>query len=165
VLAAIDGRGPATQLTPLVTAELVGEAPLDPDAHTQALIGAAYAQPPAALGRLAPLVNTVTGDQVANVLVSRAADRLLHSLTAVNARRGTLPPPTIVVAGAVLLGPGPVGELVRAGIRERFGVEPLEARDGAAGAAALAIGRLTGRKIPAKIHARLTGAEQASITS
>ena len=180
VLAAIDGRGSPTTLTAAVTGNLLGTAPAptvldDPDAHAQALIGAAYAQPPASLGHLAPLVSAaaLAGDGVAKALVARAAGRLLHSLTAVNERRVTLlsenevkgHPPNIVLAGSVLLSPGPVADLVRAGVRERFGAEPLEARDGAAGAAALAIARLTGRQIPAKIHARLTDTGPATITS
>lgn len=168
VLAAIDGRGRPTSLTAAVTTDLVGTAPPDPDEHAQSLIGAAYARPPASLGHLAPLVSAAStaGDEVAKALVARAAGRLLHSLAAVNERTDLHnAPPTVVLAGSVLLSDGPVARLVRAGVKERFGVEPLEARDGAAGAAALAIARLTGRQIPAKIHARLTGAGSATITS
>jgi glucosamine kinase len=182
VLAALDGRGTPTSLTATVTGVLLdGSPPEDPDAHAQALIGAAYAGPPAALGRLAPLVSTaaLAGDELAGRLVSTAAKRLLSSLTAVANRAAAagrhhsqaeeagspiLTNP-VVLAGSVLLSPGPVADLVRAGVREHFGVEPRDARDGAAGAAALAIAALTGHAVSAEVHARLTGAGQTSITT
>ena len=64
----------------------------------------------------------------------------------------------MVLAGSVLLSPGPVADGVRAGVRHRWGVAPDLGSDGAAGAAALAIARLRGRAVPAQVHARLTGA-------
>jgi hypothetical protein len=63
----------------------------------------------------------------------------------------------VVLAGSVLLSPGPVARAVRAGVLARTGVEPREAVDGAAGAAALAIARLTGRPVSEVVHARLAG--------
>lgn len=66
--------------------------------------------------------------------------------------------PPVVLAGSVLLAPGPVDDGVRAGVRERLGVEPLQARDGAAGAAAIALRLLSGRPLPAPTHARLVSA-------
>ncbi|MFI7541849.1 N-acetylglucosamine kinase [Actinoplanes sp. NPDC049599] len=62
----------------------------------------------------------------------------------------------VVLAGSVLLTPGPVARAVRAGVLARTGAEPREAADGAAGAAALALARLTGGPVPAAVHARLT---------
>jgi hypothetical protein len=57
----------------------------------------------------------------------------------------------------VLLSPGPVGREVRAAIAAGLGITPGAATDGAAGAAVLAIARLTGQQVPAEVHRRLTG--------
>jgi hypothetical protein len=63
----------------------------------------------------------------------------------------------VVLAGSVLLSSGPVSAGVRARVREHFGAEPASAHDGAAGAAAIAIGRLHGTTVAPGVHARLTG--------
>ncbi|GLY98413.1 BadF/BadG/BcrA/BcrD ATPase family protein [Actinoplanes sp. NBRC 103695] len=62
----------------------------------------------------------------------------------------------VVLAGSVLLSPGPVGRAVRRGLRARTHIEPSEARDGAGGAATMAIARLIGGPVSAEVHARLT---------
>jgi glucosamine kinase len=158
VLCGLDGRGPATLLTGPVTAALDAVAHPDPDEHAQALVRVAYRRPPASLGLLAPLVNTAAGagDEAALRIVEMAAAHLLHSLSAVS-RRVELPDrPAIVLGGSVLLHAGPVADRVRGGIRERFRVAPSEARDGAAGAAVLAIAGLTGGPVDDAVHARLT---------
>ncbi|MDG6104038.1 hypothetical protein Daura_12655 [Dactylosporangium aurantiacum] len=160
VLCALDGRGPATLLTDPVTAALEVAGHADPDEHAQALIRVAYRRPPATLGLLAPLVGpaAAAGDEVAAGLVAAAAERLLHAVDTV-ARRGGLPRGSpVVLAGSVLLTPGPVATAVRAGVADRFGAPPAEARDGAAGAAALAVAALTGAPAGDAVHARLTGA-------
>jgi N-acetylglucosamine kinase-like BadF-type ATPase len=125
------------------------------EARAQALVGAGYARPPADLGRLAPLVGdaAVAGDAVARGIVAEAAARLLHTLSVVRPLAAGGP---VVFAGSVLLSPGPVADAVRAGVRERFGVDPVAARDGAAGAAALAISHHLGRPVPPEVHRRLT---------
>jgi N-acetylglucosamine kinase-like BadF-type ATPase len=158
VLRGLDGRGSATLLTGPVTAALDAVAHADPDEHAQAVIRVAYRRPPATLGLLAPLVGSAAqaGDEVARHIVETAAAHLLHALDVVSRRGGPLDRPPIVVAGSVLLNAGPVAERVRAGIRERFRVVPAEARNGAAGAAALAIARVTGAPIDDAVHARLT---------
>jgi N-acetylglucosamine kinase-like BadF-type ATPase len=167
VLAALDGRGPATSLTPAVSAVLLdadagedtGEytGGSDPEAHAQSLLNVAYAMPPAQLGRLAPVISSAAaaGDPVAREIAGAATDLLLHALDTVARDQRT--PAVVVLAGSVLLSAGPVAAGVRAGIRERFGVEPALARDGAAGAAFLAIVRVRGTAVPPGVHARLTG--------
>jgi len=159
VLAALDGRGAPTSLTPAVSAVLLGEDAVgsDPEAHAQALVGVAFAMPPAQLGRLAPLVSSAAaaGDPVALAITDAATDRLSHALDTV--ARDQLPPAVVVLAGSVLLSAGPVAVGVHARVRERFAVEPVPARDGAAGAAVLAIARVLGGAVPPDVHARLTG--------
>lgn len=188
VLRALDGRGPATRLTGPVTEALretgkdddpealrdagknddpealrdagKNEGAGDPEAHAQALIRIAYRRTPASLGLLAPLVGAAAarGDGPARGIVEAAAEHLLHALDVVS-RRGGLPAGApIVLAGSVLLNGGPVADLVRAGIGERFRTAPAEARDGAAGAAALALAALTGAPVGDAVHARLTAA-------
>ncbi|MEV4516426.1 BadF/BadG/BcrA/BcrD ATPase family protein [Dactylosporangium sp. NPDC049525] len=159
VLRALDGRGPATLLTGPVTTALEAEAHVDPQEHAQALVRVAYRRPPAALGLLAPLVGTASdaGDDVARGIVEAAAEHLLHALDVVS-RGGPPEGSPVVLAGSVLLAGGPVAELVRAGVRQRCKVTPAEARDGAAGAAALAIAACTGEPVGDAVHARLTNA-------
>ena len=162
VLAGLDGRAGPTALAGPITARLLGPepAPTDPAEHAQALLGAAYAMPPAGLGRLAPLVATAAeaGDLAAKRIVDDAARRLLAALAAV-AKASTaaaVGPEAVVLAGSVLLSPGPVRDAVRAGVRKMFGTEARPAADGTAGAAALAIARWQGRPVSAAVHARLT---------
>ncbi|GAA3204865.1 BadF/BadG/BcrA/BcrD ATPase family protein [Dactylosporangium siamense] len=158
VLCALDGRGPATLLTGPVTAALDVDAQDDPEGHAQALVRVAYRRPPAALGLLAPLVGAAAGagDEVARGIAAAAAGHLLHALDVVARRAGRPDGSPVVLAGSVLLTAGPVAALVRTGIQERFGAGPAEARDGAAGAAALAVAALTGSPVGAAVHARLT---------
>jgi N-acetylglucosamine kinase-like BadF-type ATPase len=198
VLAALDRRAAPTALTGPVSELLTGATrpAAGGDAHAQALIAAAYALAPAALGRLAPVVAdaAVAGDPAARQVIDDAVDRLLHALVTVarEAAAGPEPgsvaareaaggpepgpvaareaaggpepgpvaaaggPPPVVLAGSVLLSPGPVADGVLAGVRGMFG-EPRFGRDGAAGAAAMAVARLRGRPVTAEVHARLTG--------
>ncbi|MBG0563814.1 ATPase [Actinoplanes sp. NEAU-A11] len=179
VLAALDGRGEPTALvgtacthfgiTPAADHEAAAPAAdhdavadreavapaADNEAVAQALLAAGFAVAPAELGRLAPAVSAAAeqGDPVAARICAAAADRLLHTYDSVG------PPPgaVVVLAGSVLLRPGPVSRAVRAGLLTRTGAEPRAARDGACGAAALAVGRLAGAPVPPAVHARLTG--------
>lgn len=162
---AYDGRGAATALAETVPRALLGEAaePLvaalpagvlpgppgagraaDP-ALPQAIVKEVYAGPPAALGRLAPLVSAAAeeGDAVARRIVEEAAACLLRDADAVRPALTTLGAAShgLVVAGS-LLERGPVAEVVRSGLRERFGAEPALAGDGTLGATRLAIRRL-----------------------
>lgn len=165
VLAALDGRGAATLLTASVTQLLAGNCPTDDvEAQAQALVAAGFAGPPAALGRLAPLVGAAAtaGDPVAAGIVADAVARLLHALETV---AGGPAPGAVVLAGGLLLADGPVGDAVRAGVRDRFDAEPRDAADGAAGAAALAIARCTGRSVTDEVHRRLTGVRHRTRSS
>lgn len=162
VLADLDGRGEPTSLTAAASALLLpreaNEADADDrEARAQALVGAAFAMPPAHLGRLAPLVSAAAeaGDAVARAITDTAIQRLVHALDTVS--RDQPSPHTVVLAGSVLLSSGPVSAGVRARVRERFGAEPASAHDGAAGAAAIAIGRLHGTTVAPGVHARLIG--------
>jgi glucosamine kinase len=148
VLRALDGRGPKTALTDLLT-----EADGSAEDRAQALIAATFAMPPAALGGFAPLVSAAAldGDPVAGRIVAAGTELLLHCLHTVG---GGAP---VVLTGGLLLNAGPVADAVVAGVRERFGVEPGLATDGAAGAAALAIARHTGRAVTEEVHRRLIG--------
>lgn len=153
-LAALDGRGEPTVLVEAVRSEL-GVPPGHGEDLAQGLLAAGFAMPPATLGRLAPLVSAAGDDPVARRICAAAAAKLLHTFDTVQ----PAPADAAVLAGSVLLSPGPIAGAVRAGIRERIGAEPSEAADGAAGAAALAIARLTGNPVPADVHASLTGHE------
>jgi N-acetylglucosamine kinase-like BadF-type ATPase len=154
-LAALDGRGEPTVLVERACDRFGVEAGEDREEIAQGLLAAGFAVPPAALGGLAPAVSAAAeaGDPVAVRICAAAAGRLLHTFDSVE------PPPSspVVLAGSVLLSAGPVARQVRAGLLDRTGAEPRPALDGAGGAAALAVARLTGAPVPARVHERLTG--------
>ncbi|MCO6005933.1 ATPase [Actinoallomurus purpureus] len=114
----------------------------------QAILKEVYGGPPAALGCVAPLVSAaaVNGDEVARRIVAEATDWLLADVDALRPALDEVirtvedRAPGVVVAGS-LLESGPVADNVRAGLVERFGVEPSVSRDGALGAARLALRR------------------------
>lgn len=162
---AYDGRDAPTVLAETVPRALLGEAAepfitglpagilpgapgdgraADP-ALPQAIVKEVYAGPPAALGRLAPLVSAAAGqgDEVARRIVAEAAGCLLRDADAVRPALAGRASHGLVVAGS-LLEDGPVAEAVRSGLRERFGTEPSPAGDGALGAARLAARRVAG---------------------
>lgn len=156
VLAGLDGRGEPTALLDAACRELGVPGPVGPQDRAevaQRLVGAGFARPPAALGALAPAVGAAAdaGDAVAQRICAAAAGKLLHAFDTVGPPAGA-----VVLAGSVLLSPGPVARAVRAGIAARTAVAPGEAVEGAGGAAALAVARLTGKRVPAAVHARLT---------
>ncbi|MEV6932456.1 ATPase, partial [Dactylosporangium sp. NPDC051485] len=105
---------------------------------------------------LAPAVSELAaaGDPVAAGLAEEAARLLLHSLETVTPEDAGAP--AVVLAGSVLLSPGPVAARVRDGIVRRFGNDPYEARDGAAGAAWLAILQVGAGAGDPAAHSRLT---------
>ncbi|MEU4559564.1 BadF/BadG/BcrA/BcrD ATPase family protein [Actinoplanes sp. NPDC023936] len=141
VLARLDGRAPATELTATVPAAL-GIAAGAEDAR-QALVARVHRAPPAVLASLAPVVSATAarGDATAAAIAADAAALLLHALATVAADG---PAATVVLGGSVLLGPGPVGAAVMRGVRDRHGVDPLPADDPALGAARLAAARAAG---------------------
>lgn len=138
-LAAGDGRGEPTTLAEAIPRAMLGRhRPRDPAETAQAVVRMTYGGAPADLGRLAPVVcgQSAAGDRVARKLTDTAAERLLAAVSAVIPHSGWTGP--VVLAGSVLSS-GPVADAVRAGLVERYGARPLEAQDGALGAAALAL--------------------------
>ncbi|MCW2915228.1 MAG: ATPase BadF/BadG/BcrA/BcrD type [Actinomycetia bacterium] len=108
---------------------------------TQAIIKEVYAAPPAALGKLGPVVSAaaMAGDSVARRIADEAAEWLLLDVDAVRSAADVSAP--VVMAGSVL-GNGPVADAVRNGLRQRFANDPTPAGDGAAGAAGMALRHL-----------------------
>lgn len=143
-LAACDGRGEPTTLADAIPRALLGrQRPRDPAEIAQAVVRKTYGGAPADLGRLAPVVcgQSTAGDSVARKLTDTAAERLLDAVTAVAPDPGWAGP--VVLAGSVLES-GPVADAVRTGLVDRYGVLPLQAGDGALGAASLAIRQYAG---------------------
>ncbi len=141
VLGAMDGRDPGTALVDTVPRALLGQsAPPPGEDLAQALVARVYGAPPAELGGVAPVVDEAAraGDAVAHRILAEAAERLLHTLDSVRAGQAADGLP-VVLSGSVLTRPTLVAELVAQGVRERYGVEPVRAHEGAVGAAALAL--------------------------
>ncbi|WP_245667387.1 N-acetylglucosamine kinase [Actinomadura macra] len=113
----------------------------------QAIIKEVYGRPPAALGRLGPVVAAAAaaGDPVARRITEEAAQWLLRDVDAV--RPALSDPCAPVVMHGSVLREGPVAEAVRTGLRDRFAAAPRSAGDGAVGAAGLALRRL-GHPLP-----------------
>ncbi|WP_312874384.1 N-acetylglucosamine kinase [Actinomadura litoris] len=113
----------------------------------QAIIKEVYGRPPAALGRLGPVVAAAAaaGDPVARRITEEAAEWLLRDVDAV--RPALSDPCAPVVMHGSVLREGPVAEAVRTGLRDRFAEAPRSAGDGAVGAAGLALRRL-GHPLP-----------------
>lgn len=165
VLAALDGRGPDTTLVSGVTEGLLADraAELTGRQLADAVVAAVYENAPAALGRIAPLIDAHArvGDPVAYAIAADAAQRLLGTLWAAqrSARQAGADDLPVVLAGSVLVGGSLVGDLVKAAVRERIRAEPQLARDGAAGAAALAVRQVVGTEDRARAaHERLIDA-------
>ncbi|MES9535715.1 MULTISPECIES: BadF/BadG/BcrA/BcrD ATPase family protein [unclassified Actinomadura] len=113
----------------------------------QAIIKEVYGRPPAALGRLGPVVAAAAaaGDPVARRITDEAAQWLLADVDAV--RPALSDPCAPVVMHGSVLREGPVAEAVRSGLRARFAEPPRSAGDGAVGAAGMALRRL-GHPLP-----------------
>ncbi|MFA1539777.1 N-acetylglucosamine kinase [Actinomadura monticuli] len=113
----------------------------------QAIIKEVYGRPPAALGRLGPVVAAAAaaGDPVARRITDEAAQWLLRDVDAV--RPALSDPRAPVVMHGSVLREGPVAEAVRTGLRDRFAEAPRSAGDGAVGAAGMALRRL-GHPLP-----------------
>ncbi|XRQ11291.1 N-acetylglucosamine kinase [Actinomadura welshii] len=126
-------------------AEMSGT-PLNPRL-AQAIIKEVYGRPPAALGRLGPVVAAAAaaGDPVARRITEEAAQWLLRDVDAV--RPALSDPCAPVVMHGSVLREGPVADAVRTGLRDRFRAAPRCAGDGAVGAAGMALRRL-GHALP-----------------
>jgi glucosamine kinase len=136
-LAELDGRGPATALTPLLLARLGMPAPSAPGDREPivALVQALYAAPPVRLADHARLVFEVDGDETAGTILDDAATALARTLSAVRS-------PT--VAGPVVLGGGILGHGRQLADRlaAACGAEQVHAvADGALGVCVLALRR------------------------
>ena len=137
-LLALDGRGPATALRDEVPRALGIDVAATRDIAT-AVTDAVYGGPPAALGRLAPLVVgcAESGDAVARAVVEAAA---VHLVGTAIAAAGPMPPPVVVLGGSVLLNAPTVGDRVRSRLTRHWPTATFaEAASGEAGATALAI--------------------------
>ncbi|MFD0685281.1 N-acetylglucosamine kinase [Actinomadura fibrosa] len=136
---------PRGQPGPLGYPEMPGPPP-NPQL-AQAIIKEVYGRPPAALGRLGPVVAAAAaaGDPVARRITEEAAEWLLRDVDAV--RPALSDPCAPVVMHGSVLREGPVAEAVRTGLRDRFAEAPRSAGDGAVGAAGLALRRL-GHPLP-----------------
>jgi glucosamine kinase len=158
-LAHIDGRGRPTGLTAPVLRALGVTDAADHPAAARRVKEAVYRRPPVALAELAPLVTTAAagGDEVAGAIVDRAAALLISTAEALLEPRPETPD-GVVLAGGVLLAPGPLSAAVRSGLRDRLGRPPVLATDGAAGAAVLALRALTGRPTSPAVHERVRSA-------
>ncbi|MDH2427265.1 BadF/BadG/BcrA/BcrD ATPase family protein [Sphaerisporangium sp. TRM90804] len=159
-LTALDGRGAPTALTHRVLPALLGGpfpgpppedrdtpreseagplgdagAPPEGEALAQAIIAAVYDGEPARLGLLSPVVETAAreGDRVARAILRDAARALLRTLDGLGP---AVPGQPVVLAGSLLTNPTTVAAQVGKALTGR---PVLLARDGAAGAAALAL--------------------------
>ncbi|MCT9934201.1 N-acetylglucosamine kinase [Planotetraspora sp. A-T 1434] len=143
-LTALDGRTAHTALTGRVAAVLgcaFSDVPGDERALAQAILSAVYARVaesgPAWLGTLAPVADDLArrGDPVAGEILDEAARRLGRTARAVCQAGGGDGP--LVLAGSLLTEPTELARRVRAELGQH--AQWVPARDGAAGAAALAL--------------------------
>lgn len=139
VVAALDGRGQPTRLTPHVLARLGIDAG---DGSRPALLrlrDIAYEGRPVELARLAPLAFEVGDDEAAAAIVERAAQALARTLATVVVGRVDGP---LVLGGSVLLHQTSVASIVEASFRRLGGAgAAVRVADGVAGAAVLALRR------------------------
>jgi N-acetylglucosamine kinase-like BadF-type ATPase len=155
-LADLDGRGPATALTPLLLARLGVPAPADAGDRQPviAVVRALYAGPPVRLADYAGLVFEADGDGTAGRILDDAAAALARTLAAV--RSPAVPGP--VVLGGGILGRAP---RIAARIAAASGAEEVHTvADGAVGICVLAL-RRTGTYVDAAVFQQLT----ASLTA
>ncbi|SEB41591.1 BadF-type ATPase [Paramicrobacterium humi] len=141
VAAALDSRGPATQLTRLLLDALgiAATGPLEQGrpAALGALISAVYALRPVQLARFAPLAFQAAGDPEAARILSDAADHLAHTVRAVATPAITGP---LVMGGSVLAQAGnPVARLKEQLAATGFAPAITHVSDGAVGSAMLAV--------------------------
>ena len=149
-LADLDGRGPATALTPLLLARLGVAAPSDAGDREPiiAMVRALYDGPPVRLADHARLVFEVDGDATADRILDDAAAALERTLTAV--RSPTVSGP--VVLGGGILGRG--GQLVDRLVAARGAAEVHVVADGVLGVCVLAL-RRAGTDVDAATFQRL----------
>ncbi len=150
VLADLDGRGPATSLTPLLLARLGVAAPTSAGDREPvvALVRTLYAGPPVRLADHARLVFEADQDATAGHILDDAAAALERTLDAV--RSPTVSGP--VVLGGGILGRG--GQLVDRLVATRDAAEVRVVADGVLGVCVLAL-RRAGSRVDAAAFERL----------
>ena len=144
VVADLDGRGPSTELTPLVLAQLGIESTVDIDdthesrsSSLRRLTEIVYDMRPVQLARFAPLAFAVGDDAAAGTIVEGASRALARTLgTVLDA--GIAGP--LVLGGSVLLHQATIAAAVEASFRHQGGNgDVIRVADGVAGAAVLAL--------------------------
>lgn len=139
-LAALDGRGLATGILPLVIEALLGRDWPTTDARRTCLqiVQAVHDGVPVELSRLAPLVSqcAAKGDQVAIEIAHGAVSHLLSAAEAVRSPGATTP---VVVTGSVGVGDHVIATLLHRELERRWPTCVRSVRDGVAGAAWLAL--------------------------
>lgn len=152
VVAALDGRGPATGMTALVLSDL-GLAGTDAEGRSPLaqLVDFVYDTRPVGLARFAPVAFAVGADEVAAAIVDAASAALAHTLDTIvdDAVAGPL-----VLGGSILLHQTVVASAVEASFHRRRGGEVVRVADGVAGGAALAL-RHGGVHVDAVVFARI----------
>jgi len=119
------------------------------------LVSAAYAGPPVALARLAPVVVEAAdgGDLVALRILAAAADRLEESAASVRAAGADSP---IVLSGG-MFATRHLTEPLHERLHRRWPDAPIRRATNGAGGAAWMAARWLGVPLPDSLHARLTG--------
>lgn len=156
---ALDGRGPATALTPHVLVHL-GIDPeqagrVDHDGRPVALgglVATVYRASPLALAELARYAFAEPDDAVARAIVADAADELTSSLAAV--RKEGLRGPVVIGGGVATAQPALVDAVLERLRADGVDGDVHRVTDGLAGAAVLAL-RGAGADVPAQVHARI----------
>jgi glucosamine kinase len=138
VVADLDGRGPATRLTPLVLAQLgIDDAHESRRSSLSRLTEIVYDMRPVGLARFAPVAFAVGDDEEAAAIIEGASEALARTLASVmdSATDGPL-----VLGGSVLLHQAEVAAAVETSFRLEGGTgRVVRVADGVAGAAALVL--------------------------
>jgi N-acetylglucosamine kinase-like BadF-type ATPase len=158
VVADLDGRGPSTELTPLVLARLGIDATHESRRSSLGrLTEIVYGMRPVHLARFAPVAFAVGDDAAAVAIVEGASQALAHTLASVHADGIDGP---LVLGGSVLLHQPTLAAAVETSFRRLGGVgDVVTVADGVAGAATLALrhrGVAVDRAVFARIDASLT---------
>jgi glucosamine kinase len=153
-VADLDGRGPATMLTPLLLAGLgIDHTHESRGSSLSRLTETAYGMRPVELARFAPAAFTVGDDAAAVAIVEGASQALARTLgTVLDSGIGG----PLVLGGSVLLHQARVAEAVETSYRRQGGAGPVvRVADGVAGAATLAL-RNHGVTVDPAVFARIT---------
>ncbi len=122
VTKASDGRGPRTELAPVLFHDWGLS---EPKELIQRIYGPPHGAWRARIASICPLVGSVagSGDAVALGILDRAAGELARMVAVVSARAGLRPPVSVLLSGGVFR----LGELIRRPLRRHLCAEGLEA--------------------------------------